>query len=589
MALIKCPECGREVSSSAAACPGCGFKVAEYMADLVTCPECGSTVSKKESACPNCGFGIAKGLGGFHIEKDGNDKKYSYEKVVSKLKWIVEQVTQKLNIKNEKIVIGVAAALVLLIVVFGVALGSKGAKVSSKRIEKDMSLYDVGKLVEDSHFNAFDVEEVEIRSQRTQKKAKDEINCVITYRNKELDIIVPFVLVYNYYDQGWVLDHTMPGDIIDFVPRKGADDELVASNIAELELYDKCESVRHDTKIEDKVDYVTAKISTNTDFLKVSGSMELKYEFVNGEWCWVEYSTGDDYKADWNLVGTYERIIEADEYTCDVIIFSVKENKGQSAIADILTGFLKTKGVGTPSVYWDVNEELEASEYITIDLKKTFAETRLPAYGGYWYDKNGFFYGRDFETDINKYCERISDEPIEDLYSLLKERYGLEYLFPENVLKVDKASGESEIISSNGLEGEKFRELFEDDLSVSNNKEYDNNTNSKENFIPNLYLYGGNYKVEDSDNIIGIDSVNRNAKESEFAGVLSDSYGNRYDLTYLGRESLWEPYQVNVDVFAIADNPQFGLLCGGMGEEYPFVWLIDPEDYIWECSYILSE
>lgn len=31
MALVKCPECGREnVSDSAKACPGCGFQIAEY-------------------------------------------------------------------------------------------------------------------------------------------------------------------------------------------------------------------------------------------------------------------------------------------------------------------------------------------------------------------------------------------------------------------------------------------------------------------------------------------------------------------------------------------------------------------------------
>lgn len=29
MALIKCPECGREVSSVASACPGCGFPLAD--------------------------------------------------------------------------------------------------------------------------------------------------------------------------------------------------------------------------------------------------------------------------------------------------------------------------------------------------------------------------------------------------------------------------------------------------------------------------------------------------------------------------------------------------------------------------------
>jgi DNA-directed RNA polymerase subunit RPC12/RpoP len=39
MALVKCPECGREVSSIAKACPGCGAPIDT----AVRCPKCGST------------------------------------------------------------------------------------------------------------------------------------------------------------------------------------------------------------------------------------------------------------------------------------------------------------------------------------------------------------------------------------------------------------------------------------------------------------------------------------------------------------------------------------------------------------------
>ncbi len=31
MALIRCPECGREISDRAYACPGCGFPVRDYL------------------------------------------------------------------------------------------------------------------------------------------------------------------------------------------------------------------------------------------------------------------------------------------------------------------------------------------------------------------------------------------------------------------------------------------------------------------------------------------------------------------------------------------------------------------------------
>lgn len=36
MPLIKCPECGREVSTSAVACPHCGFPVASYYGQVAS-------------------------------------------------------------------------------------------------------------------------------------------------------------------------------------------------------------------------------------------------------------------------------------------------------------------------------------------------------------------------------------------------------------------------------------------------------------------------------------------------------------------------------------------------------------------------
>jgi len=40
MPLVTCPDCQREVSSSAAACPGCGRPMDR--ADTAACPHCGS-------------------------------------------------------------------------------------------------------------------------------------------------------------------------------------------------------------------------------------------------------------------------------------------------------------------------------------------------------------------------------------------------------------------------------------------------------------------------------------------------------------------------------------------------------------------
>ena len=53
MALIKCPECGNNVSEYAAHCPHCGFNIAEELKEYV-CPDCGQIVKGKKNPCPNC-------------------------------------------------------------------------------------------------------------------------------------------------------------------------------------------------------------------------------------------------------------------------------------------------------------------------------------------------------------------------------------------------------------------------------------------------------------------------------------------------------------------------------------------------------
>lgn len=55
MALIKCSECGKEVSSSAKTCPHCGMKLS-----FKKCPECGKKLKGDETNCPECGFPLKK-------------------------------------------------------------------------------------------------------------------------------------------------------------------------------------------------------------------------------------------------------------------------------------------------------------------------------------------------------------------------------------------------------------------------------------------------------------------------------------------------------------------------------------------------
>lgn len=49
--MIKCPECGHQVSDKAATCPSCGVKIA---GNIVKCEECGCVTFKDQTVCPAC-------------------------------------------------------------------------------------------------------------------------------------------------------------------------------------------------------------------------------------------------------------------------------------------------------------------------------------------------------------------------------------------------------------------------------------------------------------------------------------------------------------------------------------------------------
>lgn len=67
MALLKCCECGKEVSEYAETCPNCGCEVSKIKESIlihngnkVKCCECGQEVSEHAVACPNCGCPMSK-------------------------------------------------------------------------------------------------------------------------------------------------------------------------------------------------------------------------------------------------------------------------------------------------------------------------------------------------------------------------------------------------------------------------------------------------------------------------------------------------------------------------------------------------
>lgn len=55
MSIIKCPECGGQVSTMAGTCPGCGTKIA---GNLRQCPSCGGYCLLSQEVCPHCNQAI---------------------------------------------------------------------------------------------------------------------------------------------------------------------------------------------------------------------------------------------------------------------------------------------------------------------------------------------------------------------------------------------------------------------------------------------------------------------------------------------------------------------------------------------------
>lgn len=59
MAMIKCPECGHQVSDKAEACPSCGVRIA---GNVKKCSHCGAVVFNEQTSCPECHSSLADNL-----------------------------------------------------------------------------------------------------------------------------------------------------------------------------------------------------------------------------------------------------------------------------------------------------------------------------------------------------------------------------------------------------------------------------------------------------------------------------------------------------------------------------------------------
>jgi transcription initiation factor TFIIIB Brf1 subunit/transcription initiation factor TFIIB len=102
MAMIKCPECGEEISDKAKKCIHCGKVLIEGdSTSEIKCSECGTLLFEKDEICPNCGCPVK------------NEEKPQQ----------VEVSSIKVGKKTKGIILGI----VLILLVF--AVGRTGYKV----------------------------------------------------------------------------------------------------------------------------------------------------------------------------------------------------------------------------------------------------------------------------------------------------------------------------------------------------------------------------------------------------------------------------------------------------------------------------
>ena len=128
MALVKCRECGKEISDKADICVHCGCPVSGD----ITCRECGEKLKQDDKQCPNCGCPV-----GSKLEKDdGNKKVKKCEKCSTKLSddaefcpncgQAVNNESQKNDSKPTKAKLSISNKVIyitlLVVVLFGIVI-----------------------------------------------------------------------------------------------------------------------------------------------------------------------------------------------------------------------------------------------------------------------------------------------------------------------------------------------------------------------------------------------------------------------------------------------------------------------------------
>ena len=125
MAIIKCSNCGKEVSDKANACPQCGQNLTVEQESVeetkhLFCEECGTPVAENAEMCPNCGCPLS----GKQEERNIPQKEE------------ITAIKEPLPKKKRKNIIIIAAALLVAIVAAFVGNGLHQQKLAQEAAQR---------------------------------------------------------------------------------------------------------------------------------------------------------------------------------------------------------------------------------------------------------------------------------------------------------------------------------------------------------------------------------------------------------------------------------------------------------------------
>lgn len=149
MALINCPECGKQISINAKKCIHCGFPIPQQV-----CPQCFTEYNAQLAACPTCGYNPVQAA-----EAAAEQERIRKEREAQAAEEARIRAEKKAArwAKNKKKIIISGASVILLIVVSIIAI----VTIKNKEVEKKIMLAEQCIAAGDSCVSIYHFDEAE--------------------------------------------------------------------------------------------------------------------------------------------------------------------------------------------------------------------------------------------------------------------------------------------------------------------------------------------------------------------------------------------------------------------------------------------